>query len=137
MQNLIGNGLKYHRDGVPTVHVSSESRGLCSSISVRDNGIGIHPDAQERVFEIFKRLHTQDEYPGTGIGLAICRRIVEQHSGEMSLQSTPGEGSTFSFTLPNRGQRPAAISDVTGSAELVSASSSPPERESQAYEYQN
>ncbi len=137
MQNLIGNGLKYHRDGVPTVHVSSESRGLCSSISVRDNGIGIHPDAQERVFEIFKRLHTQDEYPGTGIGLAICRRIVEQHSGEMSLQSTPGEGSTFSFTLPNRGQRPAAISDVTGSAELVSASSPPPERESQAYEYQN
>lgn len=104
MQNLIGNGLKYHRDGVPKVHVSVEQRGLCSVIRVRDNGIGIEAEAQDRVFEIFKRLHTQDEYPGTGVGLAICRRIVEQHAGEISLESVPGDGSTFSFTLPRRGQ---------------------------------
>ncbi|GAB5402556.1 MAG: hypothetical protein Aurels2KO_07870 [Aureliella sp.] len=109
MQNLIGNGLKYHRDGVPTVHVSSESLGLCHEVRVRDNGIGIDPDAQDRVFEIFKRLHTQDEYPGTGIGLAICRRIVEQHSGEIGVESSPGDGSTFSFTLPSRGQRLADL----------------------------
>lgn len=113
MQNLVCNGLKYHHcDGVPKVHVAVEQREFCYVISVRDNGIGIEAEAQERVFEIFKRLHTQDEYPGTGIGLAICRRIVEQHAGEISLESTPGEGSTFCFTLPLRGQPPGAENET-------------------------
>jgi PAS domain S-box-containing protein len=102
MQNLIGNGLKYHGTEPPHVHVSAE-RGLKGNewiVSVRDNGIGIDPKYFGRIFEIFKRLHNQKEYPGTGIGLAVCRRVVERHGGAIWVESEPGHGSNFRFSIP-------------------------------------
>jgi PAS domain S-box-containing protein len=100
MQNLIGNGLKYHGDKSPRVYVSAERNGNEWIFSVRDNGIGIDPKYYERIFEIFKRLHDQKEYPGTGIGLAVCRRVVTRHGGRIWLESEAGHGSVFHFTLP-------------------------------------
>jgi PAS domain S-box-containing protein len=100
MQNLIGNGLKYHGDESPRVYVSAERNGNEWIFSVRDNGIGIDPKYYERIFEIFKRLHDQKEYPGTGIGLAVCRRVVSRHGGRIWLESEVGHGSVFHFTLP-------------------------------------
>ena len=100
MQNLIGNGLKYHGDQSPRIHVSAERAGNEWTFSVRDNGIGIAAKYYERIFEIFKRLHDQKEYPGTGIGLAVCRRVVTRHGGRIWLESEPGNGSVFHFTLP-------------------------------------
>ena len=102
MQNLIGNGLKYHGTEPPHVHVSAEP-GIKKNewiVSVRDNGIGIDPKYFGRIFEIFKRLHDQKEYPGTGIGLAVCRRVVERHAGTIWVESEPGHGSNFRFTIP-------------------------------------
>jgi PAS domain S-box-containing protein len=100
MQNLIGNGLKYHGDKSPHVHVSAERKGNEWTFSVRDNGIGIDAKYYESVFEIFKRLHDQKEYPGTGIGLAVCRRVVNRHGGRIWVESEAGLGSAFHFTLP-------------------------------------
>jgi PAS domain S-box-containing protein len=100
MQNLISNGLKYHGDQAPSVHVSAESDGNEWTFSVRDNGIGIDPKYYDRIFEIFKRLHDQTEYPGTGIGLAVCRRVVTRHGGRIWLESEAGHGSVFHFTIP-------------------------------------
>jgi light-regulated signal transduction histidine kinase (bacteriophytochrome) len=100
MQNLIGNGLKYHGDKSPHVHVSAERNEDEWTFSVRDNGIGIDPKYYERIFEIFKRLHDQKEYPGTGIGLAVCRRVVNRHGGRIWVESEAGHGSVFHFTLP-------------------------------------
>ena len=103
LQNLIGNGLTYHDDEPPRVYVSAENGDGEWTVAVRDNGIGIGTKHHERIFEIFRRLHTQDEYPGTGIGLAICRRIVQRHGGRIWLESKKGKGSTFYFTIPERG----------------------------------
>jgi PAS domain S-box-containing protein len=100
IQNLIGNGLKYHGDKAPSVHVSAKRDGNEWTFSVRDNGIGIDAKYHERIFEIFKRLHDQTEYPGTGIGLAVCRRVVTRHGGRIWLESEAGHGSVFHFTLP-------------------------------------
>jgi PAS domain S-box-containing protein len=100
MQNLIGNGLKYHGDKTPNVHVSASRDGNEWIFSVRDNGIGIEPRYHDRVFEIFKRLHDQTEYPGSGIGLAVCRRVVTRHGGRIWLESEPEHGSVFHFTIP-------------------------------------
>jgi PAS domain S-box-containing protein len=100
MQNLIGNGLKYHGDKAPSVHVSAKHSENEWTVSVRDNGIGIEPKYYDRIFEIFKRLHDQTEYPGTGIGLAVCRRVVSRHGGRIWLESEPGHGSVFHFTIP-------------------------------------
>jgi PAS domain S-box-containing protein len=100
MQNLIGNGLKYHGEEAPNVQVSAKSDGNEWTFSVRDNGIGIDPKYYDRIFEIFKRLHDQTEYPGTGIGLAVCRRVVTRHGGRIWLESEAGHGSVFHFTLP-------------------------------------
>jgi PAS domain S-box-containing protein len=103
LQNLIGNGIKYYGDQPPRLHVSAEQNGNVWTIAVRDNGIGIATEHQERIFEIFRRLHTQQAYPGTGIGLAVCRRIVSRHGGRIWLESEEGKGSTFYFTIAAQG----------------------------------
>jgi signal transduction histidine kinase len=102
-QNLISNGIKYCKEK-PKVHISASPKEGKWIFSVRDNGIGIDPQFQKRVFMIFKRLHAKHEYPGTGIGLAVCKKIVEQHGGEIWLESKPGQGSTFYFSLPLSGK---------------------------------
>lgn len=100
-QNLVGNALKYRSAGrPPLVHVRAEERESEWVISVKDNGIGFEPAHAASIFTPFRRLHSQDEYPGSGVGLAICRKIVEGHGGQIWAESKPGEGSTFSFTLP-------------------------------------
>jgi signal transduction histidine kinase/HAMP domain-containing protein len=98
-QNLIGNGIKFHADRAPQIHVSARWNEGRWIISVRDNGIGIEQQYWDKIFEIFQRLHTRQKYAGTGIGLAICKRIVECHGGRIWLESQPGLGSTFFFTL--------------------------------------
>lgn len=101
---LLSNAIKYAKDDAPpTVHVSAEWRYSRWCVSVRDEGIGIDPKHQTKVFEIFRRLHTQDVRPGTGVGLATVRRILERHGGRIWVESAPGEGSTFIFTLPPGG----------------------------------
>ncbi|MFP8952387.1 PAS domain S-box protein [Natrialbaceae archaeon A-arb3/5] len=99
-QNLLSNALEYSGDDPPRVHVSAEPRGSMWAISVRDEGIGIDPEDQDRIFDVFERLHSREEYSGTGIGLALCQRIAERHGGELWVDSEPGEGSTFWMTLP-------------------------------------
>jgi len=100
-QNLIQNALKYHRPGVPPrVHVHVEREGRSWRFDVHDNGIGIDEAYFGRIFEIFQRLHTREQYEGTGIGLAVCKKIIDRHDGTLSVRSRVGEGSTFSFTLP-------------------------------------
>ncbi|MGB9004802.1 MAG: ATP-binding protein [Candidatus Aminicenantales bacterium] len=99
-QNLLANSIKFRGKDNPRIHVSAQDHGREWIFSIRDNGIGIDPQYADRVFLIFQRLHTKEEYPGTGIGLAICRRIVERHGGKIWFESKPGKGSTFFFTLP-------------------------------------
>ncbi|WP_436345491.1 sensor histidine kinase [Natronorubrum sp. FCH18a] len=99
-QNLLSNAIEYSGDDPPRVHVTAERTGSNWTVSVADEGIGIDPADQDRVFDLFQRLHGREEYEGTGLGLALCRRIVERHGGEIRVDSDPGEGSTFSVTLP-------------------------------------
>jgi light-regulated signal transduction histidine kinase (bacteriophytochrome) len=112
LQNLIANALKFHKPGVPPrVRVYSEpgtAGGTCR-IGVADNGIGFDEKYLDRIFNVFQRLHGRHEYEGTGIGLAVCRKIAERHGGSISARSRPGEGATFIVTLPLRhaGSEPA------------------------------
>lgn len=98
-QNLIGNALKYQDSGAPHIHVSATPIEGGWSFSVRDDGLGIEPAYFEKIFGMFQRLHGRDEFSGTGIGLAICRKIVDRHGGTITVESSPGQGSTFTFTL--------------------------------------
>lgn len=99
-QNLLSNAIKFKSQHKPVIHISVHQDDTHWIIHVKDNGIGIDPKLSEKVFTIFQRLHTRQEYPGTGIGLAICKRIVQNHGGAIWLQSEPDAGSTFSFSLP-------------------------------------
>nr|WP_224268679.1 PAS domain S-box protein [Haloprofundus salinisoli] len=103
-QNLISNAIEYAGDEPPQVHISAERTGHGWVVSVRDEGIGIDPDDAHRIFEVFQSLHGRADHSGTGIGLALCKRIVERHGGEIWVESEPEEGATFSFTLPVGGE---------------------------------
>jgi len=99
-QNLIGNAMKFRAEDKPRIHVGAEARDKVWVFTVRDNGIGLDAQYADRIFMMFQRLHNKTEYPGTGIGLAICKKIVERHGGHIWVESKPGEGATFGFTLP-------------------------------------
>jgi light-regulated signal transduction histidine kinase (bacteriophytochrome) len=101
-QNLIGNAIRYRGADPPRIHVSASQQDCEWIFSVRDNGIGIDPQYKEQIFGIFKRLHSTAEYPGTGMGLAICQRIIERAGGRIWVESQLGRGSTFLFTIPCR-----------------------------------
>ncbi|MBD1995446.1 PAS domain S-box protein [Leptolyngbya sp. FACHB-541] len=102
-QNLISNAIKFCSNQRPQIHISSQRRADAWLFSVQDNGIGIDSEYVDRIFLIFQRLHSRGEYPGTGIGLAICKKIIERHGGSIWVESQPGQGSTFYFTIPDRG----------------------------------
>jgi light-regulated signal transduction histidine kinase (bacteriophytochrome) len=101
-QNLMGNALKFRSQSVPRIHIGVQEKEDSFQFAVRDNGIGIEPQYFERIFMVFQRLHNKGEYPGTGIGLAICKKVVERHGGHIRVESRLGEGSAFIFTLPKQ-----------------------------------
>jgi PAS domain S-box-containing protein len=124
-QNLIGNALKYRKpDEAPRIHVSAEQVNREWVIAIRDNGIGFDPQYASTIFAPFKRLHQPEVFPGTGVGLAICRRIVEAHGGRIWAESQLGEGATFRITLPLEGKASKGIRDMVGSAERRGSGSS-------------
>ncbi|MGB9199650.1 MAG: ATP-binding protein [Terriglobales bacterium] len=100
-QNLIGNAIKFRRAESPRVRITAEKSKQEVILSVADNGIGIAREDADAIFVIFKRLHTRSEYPGSGIGLAICKKIVERHGGRIWVESEPGHGCTFRFAIPD------------------------------------
>jgi signal transduction histidine kinase len=116
-QNLIGNAIKFHGQEPPHIQISGHRHDASWTISVRDNGIGISPEHRERIFVIFQRLHTSAQYSGTGIGLAVCKKIAERHGGTISVQPAPGGGSIFSFTM-SAGEIEHASSEEKAHAKL-------------------
>ena len=125
-QNLIGNALKYRKpDEAPKIHINAEQTNREWLITIQDNGIGFDPQYASSIFAPFKRLHQAGDYPGTGVGLAICRRIVEAHGGRIWAESRAGEGAAFSFTLPLAGRSPKAHSHSVVSSSEFKKSSSP------------
>ncbi len=104
-QNLIGNAIRFRGEAPPKVHVSALRERNRWLLSVRDNGIGIAPEHRERIFVLFQRLHGRDRYPGSGIGLTLCKKIIERHGGSIWVGPTTGQGSTIHFTLPLADQR--------------------------------
>ncbi|MCK5174499.1 MAG: histidine kinase, partial [Planctomycetes bacterium] len=111
LQNLIGNALKFREpDTVPKIVIRADYRGDdMARIEVRDNGIGIKQEYSTMIFTMFKRLHARHEYDGAGIGLSVCKKIVERHGGEIGVSSEPGRGSVFWFTLPLAGAVEVAV----------------------------
>jgi signal transduction histidine kinase len=101
-QNLIGNAIKYNSQKTPHIKITADRTSAGWLFKVSDNGIGIPKDALTKIFEIFNRVHGRGEFPGTGIGLAICKRIVEQGGGEIWVESVSGKGSIFYFTVPDK-----------------------------------
>jgi light-regulated signal transduction histidine kinase (bacteriophytochrome) len=99
-QNLLSNALKFRGPPSPAVHIQAVRQDAHWHFTVQDNGIGIAPEYFQRIFVVFQRLHTKDEYPGTGIGLALCKKIIERHDGQIWVESVPGTGTIFHFTLP-------------------------------------
>ncbi len=111
MQNLLANAIKFRRPGIlPEIRISARTEDGMHVLLVRDNGIGIDPAHAQRIFQMFERLHGQEEFAGTGVGLALARRIIERHGGRIWVESTPGNGSTFCFTLPAKIARPMTAS---------------------------
>jgi light-regulated signal transduction histidine kinase (bacteriophytochrome) len=100
-QNLISNAIKFRGDNSPKIHISADHENKAWRFAVKDNGIGIEPQYHDRIFMIFQRLHTRKNYPGTGIGLPLCKKIVERHGENIWVESTLGRGSTFYFTIPD------------------------------------
>ena len=101
-QNLIGNAVKFHGENPPKIHISVQRKEDEWIFLIRDNGIGMNPQYSDRIFDIFQRLHGKSEFPGTGMGLAMCKRIVERMGGTIRVESEPGKGSSFYFTIPVR-----------------------------------
>jgi light-regulated signal transduction histidine kinase (bacteriophytochrome) len=101
-QNLINNGIKFHGEEPPHIHISARQKKSEWFFSIKDNGIGIEPRNKDNIFNIFQRMHSRSEYPGTGIGLAICKKILDLHGGKIWVKSKKGTGSVFYFTLPDR-----------------------------------
>ena len=114
-QNLIGNALKFRAEEPPRIRIAAEREGAAWKFSISDNGIGIAPEYQEKIFEIFRRLQGREKYPGTGIGLTVCRKIVAHHGGQIGVESEEGGGATFHFTLPDHGagEQPASPNHAT------------------------
>ena len=119
LQNLIGNALKYRSDAPPCIHVAAERLDTEWRFTVNDNGIGIDMAFSERIFQVFQRLHPRGQYEGTGIGLAVCKRIVESFGGRIGVDSTPGVGSTFWFTLPSAQTEPIQEKSDAGFAHVA------------------
>ena len=124
-QNLIANAVKFHGDKPPRIKVAAVLDGEDWHFTVADNGIGIDMAHATRLFQIFQRLH-RDEYPGTGIGLAICKKIVERHGGRIWIESTPGQGATFHFTIPRMAAATASMPEPQAAVRLVGRASAPP-----------
>jgi len=118
-QNLIANAITFRSERTPEIQVGSRREDGAWLFWVRDNGIGIEPQYHERIFMIFQRLHTRTKYPGTGIGLSICKRIVERHGGKIWVESQPGQGATFYFTLPDKGQTHEPSSERETDRDLI------------------
>jgi light-regulated signal transduction histidine kinase (bacteriophytochrome) len=108
-QNLFDNAIKFRGATPPKVSVSCHDTGNKWEFAVQDNGIGIDPKYHDRIFRLFQRLHTQEEYSGTGIGLAVCKKIVERHGGAIRVEPAEGGGSVFRFTLPKKGEAEAKV----------------------------
>jgi light-regulated signal transduction histidine kinase (bacteriophytochrome) len=119
MQNLIGNALKFTREDVsPEINIKCEQFEEFMKFCIQDNGIGIRADSFDKVFVLFQRLHGENDYPGTGVGLAVCKRIVEKHGGHLAVTSIVGIGSTFSFTLPTELEGTNRLSQALGAGGL-------------------